>query len=150
MSGKRKSKKFEEPAKMPKLDAEISIKFWDTKSIPDVIWQKIFGFFSLEEIKLKVARVCRHFYEISNDCVQEVMIDEHLTSKYKSEIFYALPTFKYLKTVKMANNHFYLSSSQSVGFDFFVIHALKNCPRLKHLYIMQHELTIGLFNKIVR
>ena len=44
MSGKHKSQKVEEPAKKPKLEVEISANFMDTKNIPDVIWQQIFGY----------------------------------------------------------------------------------------------------------
>ena len=80
MSGKRKSQTIEESAKKPKLDAEIFDKVMDTRKIPDVIWQKIFGLFSLKDIKLNVALVCRHFYEISNDCVQKIYLDENFPS----------------------------------------------------------------------
>ena len=148
MSGKRKSEKFEEPAKVPKLDTEISNKFWDTKIFPDVIWQQIFGFFSLEEIKLKVALVCRHFYNISNDCVQKIVINEKIFgSELKFEILDTLPHFKYLKAIKIKND-FFKNYTQSV--DYFVIHALKNCPRLRHLDIVRHELSICFIKQIVK
>ena len=107
MSGKRKTQSIEESAKKPMLDVEISDKLTDTKKIPDVVWQKIFGFFSLEEIKLNVAKVCQHFYEISNNCVQEISISEYeltrsdLDKKY--EMFDAIPTFKYLKDESALN-----------------------------------------------
>ena len=38
--------------------------------------------------------------------------------------------------------------SQSV--DYFVMHALKNCPRLRHLYIWNHELSIDFINQIAQ
>ena len=105
MSEKRKSQSIEETDKKPKLDDEVSVKFTDTKNIPDVVWQKIFGFFSLEEIKLNVARVCRHFYQISNSCVQEIRISEYdlimFYSDKKYEMFDAIPTFKYLNTIEI-------------------------------------------------
>ena len=37
MSGKRKSQTVEDPAKKPKLEAEISTKLMNTKDIPDVV-----------------------------------------------------------------------------------------------------------------
>ena len=70
MSSKRgASENVEEPVKKPKLDVENSIQFLDTKKIPKEIWQQIFGFFSLKEIKLNIALVCKHFNVIANDCM---------------------------------------------------------------------------------
>ena len=148
MSGIRKSQRIEESAKKPMLDAEISDKLTDTKKIPDVVWQQIFGFFSLEEIKLKVAMVCRHFFEISNDCVQIYKMDFKIFgSKHKFEMFNALPTFKYLKTISIQNSY-RQDYTQSV--DFLLMHVLKNCPRLRHLEIWSHELSIGFIRQIVQ
>ena len=150
MSGKRKSQKAEEPAKKPKLEAENSTKILNTKDIPDPVWQKIFGFLSLEEIKLKVARVCKHFYEISNDCVKVITIDKNiLASDNIYEMFDALPTFKYLKVIKIDND-----VEEGCCFlkdvEFLAIQALKNCPRLRFLQIMKHELSIGFMKHIVK
>ena len=73
MKRQRVSEKVEEPpAKKPKLDTEISTKLMNTKDISDLIWLHIFGFLNFKEIKLSVAKVCRHFYDISNDCVQKI------------------------------------------------------------------------------
>ena len=147
MSGKRKSEMAEEPAKKPKLNDENSVKLTNTRRIPDVVWQQIFGFFSLEEIKLNVALVCRHFYEISNDCVQRVVIDEKIfASEHKFDMFNALSTFKYLKSIKIKNDS---ESNYTQSVDYFVLHSLKNCPRLRHLEICDHEFSIGLINQIV-
>ena len=94
MSGICKSKNVEVPAE------KNSTKFLDTKKIPDVVWQQIFGYFSLKEIKLNVAKVSRHFYAISNDCVQEIKINYKIFgSEHKFDMLDALPTFKYLKSV---------------------------------------------------
>ena len=148
MSGKRISEEVEEHAKKPKLEVEISTKIMNTKGIPVVVWQKIFGFFSLEEIKLKVARVCRHFYEISNDCVQKVVIDEKIfDSKRKYDMIDALPTFKYLKTVKIECDPDFLDSE---NVDFFVKYTLKYCPQVRHLEIVYHELSKHLIEQIIK
>ena len=146
MSGKRKSQKIEETAKKPKLDDEISAKLTDTKKIPDVVWQRIFGFFSLKEIKLTVAKVCRHFYEISNDCVQEIKLNMNtIASDKKYEMYDALPTFKYLKTIKI--NSF---DVHELNIEYFVMHALRNCPRLRELHFKVFDLSVGFINQIVK
>ena len=69
MSERRESQKVEETTMKPKIEAEM-----DTRKISDAVWQQIFRFLSMEDIKLNVARVCKHFYEISNDSVQEATI----------------------------------------------------------------------------
>ena len=146
MSGKHKSEKVEELK--PKLDTEIST-FWITKDIPDVVWQKIFGFFSLKEIKLNVARVCRHFYEISNDCVKEITIDRNICdSNSMYEMFDALPTFQYLKTIKIIN--FSVQNPSTKVAELFVMHALRNCPRLKILRLIDFQMSIGFMEHIVK
>ena len=147
MSGKHKSQKVEEPAKKPKLEVEISANFLDTKNIPDVIWQQIFGYFSWEEIKSNIAKVCRHFYDISNDCVRKIEIEEftYLDSNRKFEMFNALPTFKYLKTLSIEND---MARNYTDIVDFFTLYALKNCPRLKHLKIWSHGLSIEFIDQI--
>ena len=148
MSGKGKSEKVEEHAKLPKLDTENATEFWDTKKLPDTVWQQIFGFFSLKEIKLNVAKVCKHFYEISNDCVQNVVIDREIfASEHIFEMFDAIPTFKYLKTIKIRNDR---DKNYTQSVNYFVIHVLKNCPRLRHLEILYHELSIGLIKQIAK
>ena len=153
MSGKRKSQRIEESAKKPMLDVEISDKLTDTKKIPDVVWQKIFGFFSLEEIKLNVAKVCRHFYEISNNCVQEIRINEYELNMFysdkKYEMFDAIPTFKYLNTIKITG-YGEDTETPAQGIEYFVMHALKNCPRLKQLDITSHNLSIDFIKYIIK
>ena len=146
MSGKHNSEKVDEPAKKLKLEVEISTKIMDTKKFPDIIWQQIFGFFSLKEVKLIMARVCRHFYDISNDCVRKIVINEKMfASDNKYEMYNALPTFKYLKTIEIGSNKL-----QALGVEFFLLKALKYCPRLRHIGITDHKLSIGFVNQIVK
>ena len=145
MSGKRKFQRIEESVKKPKLDAEISDKFRDTKDIPDVVWQKIFGFLSWKEIKLNVAQVCKHFYEISNDCVQEIIIEDEkifASEENKCGMFGALSTFKFLKTIKVDTE---MSTYYSRDVEYFLMHALINCPRLRFIETC-HEL-FGQYDK---
>ena len=97
------SQSIEEAVEMITLnDAEKPSKFFDTKTFPDVIWQKIFGFLSLQDIKSNVARVCQHFYNISNDCVQEIAVDrKFFLLDRKSKMFDAVSTFQFLRTLKI-------------------------------------------------
>ena len=158
MSGKRKSQRIEETDKKPKLDDEISNKLSDTKRIPDVVWQKIFGSFSLKEIKLTVSRVCKHFYDISNDCVQEININEKFftpedkifTSKYHHfEMFDALSNFRFLKTIKIGHD---TQPKFNKDVEYFIMHALKICPRLKYIDMSkcQPNLSIAFMNQIFK
>ena len=144
---KRQTESIEEFAKRPKLDTEISAKILDTKSIPDHVWQKIFCSFTLEEIKLKVARVCRHFNIISNDCVQQINICERLfESDYKYKMFDALSNFKFLRTIKIERriiNHY------NKEIDYFLMYALKICPRLRFIQAL-HKLSIGFLDYIAK
>ena len=147
MSGKRKSQSIEESAKKPKLDAEICVKFMDTKNIPDVVWQNIFGFLSWKQIKFNVARVCRHFNEISNDCVQVINIHENaLFASSHVLMFEALSNFKFLKSIKIECNK---GKKYAKSIDFFLMHALKNCPRLRFIET-SHELSTDFLNHIAK
>ena len=103
MSGKRICQSESESVKKPKLDAGITNKYINTKDISDVVWKKIFGYLSWKEIKYNVAQVCKHFNEISNDSVQEIIIEEEIFSseEIKCGLFDALPSFKFLKTIKV-------------------------------------------------
>ena len=132
MSGIPKCQSIEETAMKPDLDDEISTKLSDTKRIPDFIWQKIFASFSLKEIKLTVARVCKHFYEISNDCVQEININEKIFTPedHHFEMFDALSNFKFLNTIKIGEN---IDPDFDNEIEYFLMHALKICPRLKYI-----------------
>ena len=124
MSGIQKSQKVKEPAEldteivvqsqsieeavemMTLDDAENPSKFLDTTKIPDVAWQKIFGFLSLHDIKINVARVCQHFYNISNDCVQEIVVDERFfPHDPKSKIFNAVSSFQFLRTIEIGYDY---------------------------------------------
>ena len=92
MSLKRKSEMAEEPTKKIMLDPE---NFLITRNFPDVIWQQIFTGFSLKEIKLNLAPVCKHFNEISDILVQEIYLDSeefhNLNRRYK--MFDNIPSF---------------------------------------------------------
>ena len=149
MSGKCKSQTIEEIVKKPKLDDEISDKLSDTRRIPKEVWQEIFGSFSLKEIKLTVARVCKHFYEISNDCVQEININGKIftSEDHHFEMFDAIPNFKFLNTIKIGDG---IEPDFGKEVEYFLMHALKICPRLKYIDMSkcQAELSIGFLNQI--
>ena len=147
MSGKRKSQRIEESSKKPKLDAEISDKVMDTRKIHDVIWQKIFGFFTLEEIKLNVALVCRHFYEISNDCVQKIYLAENFfASDHHYKMFDALSTFNFLRSIEISCD---MEQKYAKVVDYFLMHSLKICPRLRFIDT-SHKLSIGFLDYVYK
>ena len=146
MSGKRKSQRIKESAKKPKSDTEISAKFRDTKKIPDVVWLKILGFLSWKEIKLNVARVCKHFFDISNDCVQEIDIHEKIFVSNHVQMLDALSTFKFLKSIKIKSDEI-TKCARSI--DFFLMHAMENCPRLRFIET-SHKLSVRFLNHVAQ
>ena len=130
MSLKRESQVVKEPIKKPMLAPENTVKLLDPKNIPPEIWQQIFGFFSLKEIKLTVALVCKYFNEFSNYYVQRIMLNTefpYTNGRYK--MFDAIPSFKNLKSITIEDG------SEKMDVEYCLMNALNNCPRLKHVKI---------------
>ena len=145
MSGKRNSEEKavkEGSIKRSKLDSEIIVKSMNTCEIPNEIWLKIFQHLSLQDILLNVAGVCHHFLELSRDSelFQQVSITRIPESVQKFKLLEAIRSFKYLKCFGILcdlNNYndFGKRTKSAEDITHLVWMALKNCPRLKQLYV---------------
>ena len=133
MSLKRESqvvKELQEPNKKPMLIPENTEKLFDPKNIPPEIWLQIFGFFSLKEIKLTVALVCKFFNEFSNYFVQRITLNKEFPfTNRRYKMFDAIHYFKNLKSITIED------SSEKMDVEYCLMNALNNCPRLKHVKI---------------
>ena len=99
-----------------------------------------------------------------------VMDEEILSSKNKLDLFKALPTFKYLKSIEIGKGLIYEDNFKNVIFrvknlmckkiesyqyqelciEDSLIEALKNCLRLRHFSIIYCKLSVDFLNQIVK
>ena len=90
--------------------------------------------------------MCKHFFDISNDCVQEIDIHEKIFVSNHVQMLDALSTFKFLKSIKIKSDEI-TKCARSI--DFFLMHAMENCPRFRFIET-SHKLSVRFLNHVAQ